>query len=393
MSRGIRRRVAITACRVLQRVLPRRLRSWGAAVEAELGEIADDRGALWFALGSVAGLMPRALGAHLAHAAQALAANVHPGGTRMRGLATLAWQPRAIGIACAVGAVALGLAALAAAGAPPAFIGINAAALVIGSLLIGILDTVGAGRIRPAQFRPGIVLMALALALLATALLGTRASGAARWVALGGLSIQPSLILLPVMLVAFARARDALSAGAMVVAAAALALQPDRAMAGMLVAAGTALALRRPSRNVLIMLAAGMAGFAVTLARADLLPATPHVDRLLYTSFAVHPLAGIAVLGGTLLLLVPAIVGLRHDAAQRDVHLVFGAAWLSAIAAAALGNYPTPIVGYGGSAIVGYMLSIALLPRVPRAAAAGSPHAPQAGVPPSGRLLRLGLAR
>jgi hypothetical protein len=49
---------------------------------------------------------------------------------------------------------------------------------------------------------------------------------------------------------------------------------------------------------------------------------------------------------------------------------VFGAAWLAVVAAAALGNYPTPLVGYGGSAILGYLISLIGLP--PRAAAAAA---------------------
>ena len=39
--------------------------------------------------------------------------------------------------------------------------------------------------------------------------------------------------------------------------------------------------------------------------------------------------------------------------------LAFGAVWVAMIVAAAAGNYPTPLVGFGGSAIVGYLLSIA----------------------------------
>jgi cell division protein FtsW (lipid II flippase) len=39
------------------------------------------------------------------------------------------------------------------------------------------------------------------------------------------------------------------------------------------------------------------------------------------------------------------------------------------IAAAAIGNYPTPLVGYGGSAILGYLLSAALLSASTRGAA------------------------
>jgi hypothetical protein len=50
------------------------------------------------------------------------------------------------------------------------------------------------------------------------------------------------------------------------------------------------------------------------------------------------------------------------------------------VAAAALGNYPTPLVGYGGSAVLGYLLSAALLPTASAQAAravsgTGIPHA------------------
>jgi hypothetical protein len=38
-----------------------------------------------------------------------------------------------------------------------------------------------------------------------------------------------------------------------------------------------------------------------------------------------------------------------------------GSVWLTAIVAAALGNYPTPVVGYGGRAIIGYVLALAAL--------------------------------
>ena len=37
--------------------------------------------------------------------------------------------------------------------------------------------------------------------------------------------------------------------------------------------------------------------------------------------------------------------------------------WTGAVVAAALGNYPTPLVGYGSSAVIGYCLSLlAFLP-------------------------------
>jgi hypothetical protein len=102
------------------------------------------------------------------------------------------------------------------------------------------------------------------------------------------------------------------------------------------------------------------------LARADNLPAAPYVDQILYTAFDVHAAAGAAVLAGSALLLIPAIIGWKRDAACCAPYAVFGAIWFAALIAAALGNYPTPVVGYGGSAIVGYVLSLWSLPRHPQ---------------------------
>jgi hypothetical protein len=64
------------------------------------------------------------------------------------------------------------------------------------------------------------------------------------------------------------------------------------------------------------------------------------------------------------------------------------------VAAAALGNYPTPLVGYGGSAVLGYLLSVALLPGragAERPRAAASP--PAAGPEVDANLSELSAAR
>jgi hypothetical protein len=53
---------------------------------------------------------------------------------------------------------------------------------------------------------------------------------------------------------------------------------------------------------------------------------------------------------------------LRGDAKTHDAGWVFGAVWLTVVAFAALGPYPTPLVGYGSSAILGCCLSAAALP-------------------------------
>ncbi len=209
----------------------------------------------------------------------------------------------------------------------------------------------------------GRVTLALGAVLMLTSLLGTSVDSATRWIAVGRIYIQPSLVILPVMAVCFARARDRLSTIGVVVAAVALAIQPDRAMSGALLTGMIALALVKPERFVVLALVAAAGGFMATLLQPDDLPAMPFVDQILYSSFDVHPLAGMAVLTGSALMVVPAVVGYANDPRHRDVYVVFGAVWLAIIVAAALGNYPTPVVGYGGSAIIGYVVSLLGLPK------------------------------
>lgn len=273
-------------------------------------------------------------------------------------------SPRAIGVVCASAATGLGLVYMAAAGAPAIYLAVNALALVMGFAVLGLMQFSG-----PAPRLPGGMALVCGGLLLATALFGTAVDGASRWVRVGGLSLQISLILLPAMLVAFARRRDLLAMTGVVLAAVAIALQPDRAMAGAMLAALAVLAVYRQDRWVLSGLFVAAAGFAVTMIRPDSLPAVPYVDRILYTAFEVHAMAGIAVVGGALLLMAPALAGQRFDPENREVHAVFGAAWFSIVAASALGNYPTPLVGYGGSAILGYALSLSFLPGKVRSAA------------------------
>ena len=101
-----------------------------------------------------------------------------------------------LGPACAVVATGLGVVYLAVAAAPARYAGVNAAALVVGLIAM----TAMARRAR----RWGFAVLALGAALLATALWGHAMDGVTRWVQVGPLSLQPSLILLPAMCVMFA---------------------------------------------------------------------------------------------------------------------------------------------------------------------------------------------
>lgn len=362
MSAGLRRGLADLACRALQATLPPSLHSWGWAVRYETAGIPDDTRALLFALDSLCGLMPRAIASHLLQPFASLIGDGAPfseGSTSMTVFDAAMRRPRALGIACAIGAVVLGLAHMMIAGAPTRYLGVNVGALAIGLTMLALLGRAASmGR----QWTGGAIL-AMSAALLATALTGTEVEGVSRWVRLGGFAIQPSLILLPLMIVAFSQVRSVTATAGIVVAAAAMVLQPDRAMAGMLVLGLATLTLLCRDRQSIVTLAASIAGFAVTFARTDTLPAVPYVERVFYSAFDAHAGAGLAVLVGSALLLVPAIVGWRRDADNRVAYAAFGAVWVAAIMAAALGNYPTPMVGYGGSAIIGYALSLLALPK------------------------------
>lgn len=342
-------RLAGAILRLALRILPPSMRDWGEAAASEAEGLEPPREAVAFALGCLGWAAREAIFSQfskpLQHKEETMPITDH-----LRG-------PRGLALGCGLAATALGLAYLRMAGAPATYLMINLGALVLGLLGLGFL-VLG----ERANWAPGAINVLLGAWLLAVSQFGVSADGVTRWVALGALSIQPSLMIVPVMLVTFARSRDALSTAGLVLAALALSLQPDRAMAGTLAAGAVALAITRPNRTVLAVAAAAVAGLAVTLIRPDPSPAVPFVDQILYSAFDVHPLAGLAVTLGSALLVVPALWMVRAEPADRPGCAVFGAIWAAVVLAAALGNYPTPLVGYGGSAIVGYLLSLMAFP-------------------------------
>jgi cell division protein FtsW (lipid II flippase) len=333
----------------------------------EIAGIPDDREALIFAAGCLwAALFERVTfdARRVASAWRSTATKSQEGSIAMEYRENGPNEVRAIGLACAVGATCLGLGYLAAAGAPMHYIVINAVALVLGLVAFSAIRRSG----WEAAPWLGPVVLALSAALLATSLFGVSADGASRWLRLGPLAFQTSLIVLPLMIMAFARTRDLGTTAGIVLAAIALALQPDRAMAAVLAASLACLALVAPERRVIGLLALAIIAFAGTLLRPDAPPAVPFVDQIFFSSFDIHPLAGVAVVLGAFLLIVPAIAGWVRDPGRRSSYAVFGVVWLGAVIAAAVGNYPTPVVGYGGSAVLGYVLSLAFLLRPARAA-------------------------
>lgn len=255
-------------------------------------------------------------------------------------------------------ATVLGLCYLTLAGAPSSYMAVNGGAAAIGVLLYWLIHSLS----KPGRANFTVPAFVSSLVLLATTALGTSSAGAHRWMAVGPLNVQLSFILLPLILASFARAPRMLGAMGVSIAAVALALQPDRGMAGVIVLAVSTLAAMRFERVLWLSLAAAAVSFGVAMSRPDNLPAMPYVEQILFTAFDISFFAGAVVVSGALLLLLPAIIRTPSTQGKAHEYIIFGSVWLGIIMAAALGNYPTPVVGYSGSAVLGYFLSVAMLP-------------------------------
>jgi hypothetical protein len=354
--------LAIAIARLSTRILPPTMLQWGFAIQYEVEAIERSDRATMFALGCLRFALHQALIFHVLRPLQLVAGSgVHPGQEAiiMNVRNDLFQHPKRMAALCAIIATGLGLVYMNVAGAPAAYLAMNVSALVIGFLLVGIAALCA----RSARLSAGAISLILAAFLLLTSLFGTTAGGATRWIALGGLSVQPSLLILPVMAICFARSHDMLSTVGIAIASLALAMQPDRGMSGALMAGMLVLAFLRPERNAMVAAGTAISGFVASMLQADIQPAMPYVDQILYSSFDVHPLAGMAVLAGAALMIMPSIIGGLYDINRLETYAVFGFVWLTVIVAAALGNYPTPLVGYGGSAIIGYVVSLLGLPQ------------------------------
>jgi hypothetical protein len=359
---GLVRRLATRILAAASRLLPPRLSSWSRAMAHELMAIGDDRSALLFAAGCLRAAFFLALAERL-DAARAILFPPSTFGRSFPIMNGILAQPRLLGLICGAAAVGIGMAYMGAAGAPSRYLLVNFAALVLGATAWLALGRTA----RSSLAGTGPAILALSVPLLLTAWFGVAVEGASRWVGAGPLVLQVSLILVPVMIVLYARRPDPAGTAGMAAAALALALQPDRAMAGVLAVALLALAFETRGRLALLAAAASIPAFGWTLLTPDRLGASAFVDRVLYAAFDVHPLAGAAVVAGAAALVVPPLVSLAKGLGDRAVLLAFCGCWSAVAAAAALGDYPTPLVGYGGSAVLGYLLSVALLPGGARA--------------------------
>lgn len=77
----------------------------------------------------------------------------------------------------------------------------------------------------------------------------------------------------------------------------------------------------------------------------------------MYLLFDVYLFVGVVVFVGVVLMVVFVVVGYVIDFVYCGIYVVFGVVWFVIIVVVVFGNYLMFVVGYGGSVIIGYVVS------------------------------------
>ncbi|MGP1352517.1 MAG: hypothetical protein ACTS1Z_04280 [Parasphingopyxis sp.] len=328
--------------RLIDVLAPDHRAQWVQAMKAEFSNIEGRWAAALFAIGCIIACLRFRL--------EPAATAVPTGEGIMRDRFTVA--ATIAGLAASL----IGLIYLYGANAPATMMIVNVAAIIIGLLLAAAMRLT----IRMTDRFLAACAVGASLVLLGTAFYGSAVEDARRWIAIGTFFVQTSLIFLPIVVIGFARNQSVWATFAVTVAALAMTVQPDRAMAGTLFVAVAVVVLIRPTMYGAAAAFVAMLAFAATLFRPAALPAVPFVDHILWSAFDIHIGLGLLLWAGCAML--PCAIVFVRQTDRSAMHFAFAAYWTGLVTAAALGAYPTPLVGYGASAIIGYFLSVAFIP-------------------------------
>jgi hypothetical protein len=327
---------------------------WAQAMRAEMASVDSEREALAFAWGCLCAALDHAFAV-----ARGGLAQVHSAGV----------------LTCAV-AVLAGCVFMYSAGAPRHYAWMNFLSLAFAVATFCLLPR---RRLQADELLRARLSFALG-ALLLTASLGQAPDGASAWLRVGPVALNLGWLLLPALLVASdvrpASAAGRWALGGLLMACGALALLADALLMG-LVAAVLGVRAWRQASGALALLALALAALAAHLGQAWQAPqAVAFVDQVVYRGLEQSLATGLVL---ALLHALPLWPALRHRQARRH-----GLVWGLLVALSLPGWLPSPLVGFGGSFILGYLLSLALLgsdaserPATrPRPAAAGGGQAP-----------------
>lgn len=325
--------------------------AWARAMRAEVEAIGDERESLVFAWGCFCAAVGHALTKTLFGLAPAHNAGI---------------------LACSI-AVTLGCAFMHHAGAPGHYVGMNLLSLTFALVSFRLLPLT---RLQGDELLRAKLSFVLGVLLLAASIVPAP-TGASAWLRLGPVHLNALWLLLPALLMASDVRRQSTgqpwALGGLLMACGALTLQADPVLAGLMAVVLSVRAWCRRSR-ALALLAVATSASSLHLGPAWPAPeALPFVDQVLGRGLEQGLTIGFAL---ALLQAMPLWPALHHRQAR-----LHGLIWGLLVVFSLPGWLPSPLVGYGGSFIVGYLLSLALLP----GHAAEEPSAPPAPAAPRAR--------
>lgn len=258
---------------------------------------------------------------------------------------------------CAVPAVGIGSLVMHLQGVAPLIYGQNIAALVLGGI-VSILCLSVPRRLNPRDSR---YLLFLSLCGLCCSFAFSGIGGVHRWIEIGPLSLNAAFIFLPIALIAMdgllTEGKQSPLLGAFVVIAGILFLQPDASMVTAFTMAVTPMVfLRGQFRKpwavgfVLLLLLTILAWI-----KSDSLEPVDYVEGILGMARDCGQFYWLAGVVSLLVLFVPFAIGAAKQ--ERRAFCVGGAMfYLGALLSSAIGAYPVPVMGYGVSPIIGYLI-------------------------------------
>ncbi|MBN8551802.1 MAG: hypothetical protein J0L52_02760 [Caulobacterales bacterium] len=253
--------------------------------------------------------------------------------------------------------IAVGLMAMTVAGAPRGLVLLQGA-VGLAAVIVAALGSVWLPKSTVLSAR--LVCIA-ALILMAFPFLSVGLDGVHRWFALGPIQIQPAVIALPLVAwYAVQEPDDRLAIGALLVAGVIAAFQPDQQAAQGVTAVTLCMVLLvRPAPIWWLAFGASfilgiISGFGETL------EPVPYVEQVLSRALQAHWTFGlVAALG---LVAVP-LTMLAASPGRQPMALVMAALWLGFTSACLAGQFPSPVMGYGLSWVLGFALSLGLVAR------------------------------
>jgi hypothetical protein len=250
-------------------------------------------------------------------------------------------------------------------GAPTTMPVMNAAAVVLGMLVVVLAGPSLGQQLHAHAGRLGVVIVLL----LALPFSFEPLSGVHRWITVGPVRLHSSSIVAPLALLCLVGLLRSQRFVAAVLLLASIELvhigQPDAGQATA-ISAGAIVAMLRarlPPHRLLLGVAIATGGALMAWSRPDPLEPVALVEDMLWQAFALGLPFGIAGVVGLAALPAAALLQLRTRPSRcwTDASFVLAAYFAATVLVTFIGHFPTPVLGHGASPIIGAILGLALV--------------------------------